>query len=402
VNAPAGDPRPPVIFVVFQTGNRANGGVESVTQIIERVRRLRPVVVTQMRTPVNDRWSAAGAEVHVWPLGYAMGSPARGVERVSRVWSMAETNRRMSALVRKTGARVVHCNDISALMHTVLGARAAGARVIQNVRDTKPAGEPWTRRWPLAHRLCARTVVLSREMRASIVAGWGLSAAAAERVTHAYSVVDLARMSAGEARSRAQARERLGIHGGRTLVAYVATLNAKKAQLEFIRNALPSLVQRIPGLMVDFVGDFLPERNPYAAACSAAVRELGLEEHARFVGYSSEPELWYRAADLLVLASRQEGLARCMIEGIACGTPMVSFDVCSAREILEQHGCGLVVPQGDYASLVDAVARVATDDGLRAEMSAAALRTRRLFEPGAACGFYEDMYLELSREGVAA
>jgi glycosyltransferase involved in cell wall biosynthesis len=25
-----------------------------------------------------------------------------------------------------------------------------------------------------------------------------------------------------------------------------------------------------------------------------------------------------------------------MIEGVACGTPVVSFDVCSAREILEE------------------------------------------------------------------
>ena len=61
---------PPIIFVVMQTENQANGGVESITLVIERLKRFRPIVITQLETPIVERWRRAGAEVHIWPLPY--------------------------------------------------------------------------------------------------------------------------------------------------------------------------------------------------------------------------------------------------------------------------------------------------------------------------------------------
>src|SRR3954471_9443817 len=58
----------PVLFVVTQSGARANGGVESITQVVERLRGVRAVVVTQSETAFNRRWRAAGADVRVWPM----------------------------------------------------------------------------------------------------------------------------------------------------------------------------------------------------------------------------------------------------------------------------------------------------------------------------------------------
>ena len=59
-----------VLFAVFQTGNRANGGVESVSQIMERLRDTEFVVLTQRETPICDRWRAAGGRVVVHPVEY--------------------------------------------------------------------------------------------------------------------------------------------------------------------------------------------------------------------------------------------------------------------------------------------------------------------------------------------
>src|ERR1043165_8429271 len=112
-----------VVFVVTQSGNRANGGVESITQVLENLRRVKPVVVTQMETKANSRWRAAGSEVLVWPM------PA------PRLSSLLRANLRMYKLIRRTKCRVVHCNDILALWHTSFGARAAGASVVFNVRN---------------------------------------------------------------------------------------------------------------------------------------------------------------------------------------------------------------------------------------------------------------------------
>src|ERR1043165_4094029 len=98
----------PVIFAVSQSGRRANGGVESISQILQNLRRVRPIVVTPNETAVTQRWREAGCAVNVWPI------KGEGVQATSAV----AANLRVFRLVRTTGCRIVHCNEIAALWHT--------------------------------------------------------------------------------------------------------------------------------------------------------------------------------------------------------------------------------------------------------------------------------------------
>jgi glycosyltransferase involved in cell wall biosynthesis len=383
---------PRVIFVVFQTGNLANGGVESLTQIIERLRAVRPVVVTQLDTSANRRWEDAGARVHVLP-------DASGSGWTGGVATVARMNRSVHQLVREYGARVVHCNDIRALWHAGPGARAAGASVVFNIRDVKPPHQRYGSRWRLA-QITDRIVVLSSEMRRQIshrLPGAVPVRRASTPVDHVYSIVDLERMQPADGEERLTLRRRLGIREGELALAYVATVNEKKAQLRFLEEAAPLLRTAIPEARIHFVGDFRPDTSVYARRCSDAVRRLGLEDHVVFEGYSPDCAGWYSACDVTVLASQREGLARCMIESLACGTPVVSFDVCSAREILEQHGCGRVVRQGDYADLVQQLVLL-RDQEARAQLGARGrIVAERLFDPGTVVNAYESLYLQLCR-----
>ena len=61
----------------------------------------------------------------------------------------------------------------------------------------------------------------------------------------------------------------------------------------------------------------------------------------------------YRAADLLVLASRAEGLPRTVLEALACGTPVASTDLEQLVPIVEDAGA--TVPVGDVSALADAI-----------------------------------------------
>src|SRR5262245_388924 len=119
--------RPPVGLVVFQTGNRANGGVESITQVLERVRRVHPVIVTQREAPVTARWRRAGLEVHVRPSAFESWSDDRRA-----VVHAGRNNLWMAAFVRRRGLRVVHVNDIQGWVNLGPGARAGGARLVLN------------------------------------------------------------------------------------------------------------------------------------------------------------------------------------------------------------------------------------------------------------------------------
>lgn len=383
----AEDARPCVAFVVTQSGARANGGVESITQVVKRLRNVRPLVVTQAETDFNRRWRDDGARVRVWPM------PSLGIA------SLVKNNLRAFRLVRAEGCRVVHCNDIHALWQTAFGARLAGAPVVFNVRNVKPEGARYGRRWQLARRLSTRQLVLSEEMAEALARrlGMGERSAARARLGHIYSAVDTEKFSPAGGARRAALREKLGIGAGCFAVGVVAAFEPRKAQLDFIRESVPRLLRLSPSARVYFVGDFEHEGDEYARLCLEEAKRSGVEASVSFVGYASAVAEWYQALDAVAVPSRNEGLARCMIEAIACGTPVVSFDVCSAREILEGRGCGVVVPSGNHEALSEALASLAWDEERRAALGASgAAAARELFDPAEVVGAYERLYLSLA------
>jgi UDP-N-acetylglucosamine:LPS N-acetylglucosamine transferase len=75
---------------------------------------------------------------------------------------------------------------------------------------------------------------------------------------------------------------------------------------------------------------------------------------------------------------------------------VVSFAVCSAREILADHGVGIVVPQGDYPSLVRTLRAIAHERARLADMSARAqVVAKTLSAPGAQASAYKKLLGEL-------
>jgi glycosyltransferase involved in cell wall biosynthesis len=387
--AVAVDTARPVIFVVSQSGSRANGGVESISEILQRLRRVKPIVVTHRETAVTQRWREAGYSVKAWPMD------ANGVRMISALAS----NLKMFRLVRTTGCRVVHCNDIAALWHTAFGARLAGAKVVFNVRNIKPATQRYGWRWQWARRLSQRQVVLSREMQTELQRRLGVANDDREGIDYIYSAVDLTRFSPVDDSRRIELRQRLGIPADSFAIGCVAPFDQRKAQLDFIRQAGPLVKNLMPQARIYFIGDFVPAQNDYARRCAEAAESIGLADRISFVGFSTDINNWYRALDVTVIASRNEGLARCMIESLACGTPVVSFEVCSAREILDHLDRGLVVPQDNYPALVRAIGRLAAEDETRRKLGKTSVdAARRLFDPRRAVARYEQLYLALTED----
>jgi glycosyltransferase involved in cell wall biosynthesis len=403
----------PVLFVIFQSGNRADGGVESITQVIEHAGGIRPLIVTQRETPVNARWRAAGAEVRVWDLTHPLGTPDG--RRIRQGVELVRSNVRMARLVERTGHGVVHTNDIRAFWHTAFGARLAGAQVVFNVRDVFREGRRYGWNWKVARHVSRCVLVISREMRDAVTRrltgffdtgrdgrlgaeqGRGVSSRPAEAVRsteYIYSIVDGETMHPPTSEENRRAlRKARGMGAEELALGYVATFNDKKAQLHFIEEAAPLIAERLPSATVYFVGDFDPGRDAYARRCREVVRNQGLAETVEFVGYVENVGDWYRAFDGVLLASQREGMARCMIESLACGTPVVSFDVCSAHEILDGYDCGHVVPQGDYGAFVRAAEALAADAARRQQQGEnGQWAARKLFAPETVVAEYERLY----------
>lgn len=86
------------------------------------------------------------------------------------------------------------------------------------------------------------------------------------------------------------------------------------------------------------------------------IAALGLADSARLMGYSTS--LWEEMADssIFVGSSRVEGYAMVLMEAMACGLPVISFDCPTGPRDIITHGVdGLLVPNGDVEGMGKAI-----------------------------------------------
>ena len=78
----------------------------------------------------------------------------------------------------------------------------------------------------------------------------------------------------------------------------------------------------------------------------------------------------YVKSDMLVMSSNYEGFPMVMIEAMACGLPVVSFDYkCGPKDIIQTGINGLLVPNRDIQALADAMMKVMEDEAYRKMLS---------------------------------
>jgi len=152
-------------------------------------------------------------------------------------------------------------------------------------------------------------------------------------------------------------------HNPRPIILCVARLEPVKNH-EMLFRALEILRDRFnPELWL--VGD-----GPLRARYEADLKQRGLAEAVRFLGYRYDiPELT-AAADVCALTSLKEGIPRALVQAMAVGVPVVATNVKGTRETVADGESGFLVPLDDPAALAERLARLFASAELRAEMGA--------------------------------
>ncbi len=197
-------------------------------------------------------------------------------------------------------------------------------------------------------------MTVSESLREAVI-GLGVDPS---RVHTVYQGIDAERFHAGDQR---RARQALGLPSARTLLLWVGRMVEVKG-LNVLLEACVELRDRGRDFELCLAGE-----GPLRPALERQVRDAGLDDRVRFVGpvpHDALPD-WYRAADVTVLSSWSEGLPNVLRESLACGTPFVSTDVGSVREIAVE-GCSRLADAGDPLGLADAIGTTLGGDFRRA------------------------------------
>ncbi|MER6465043.1 glycosyltransferase family 4 protein [Streptomyces sp. NPDC001228] len=287
-----------------------------------------------------DAARTLGAEVHEWRAGRSPGM------------DLPDEVRRLGRLVGAVRPELVHAHSAKAGLAGRLALRGRVPTLFQPhawsfeaVGGTTAAlalrWERWGARW--AHRV----VCVSEAERAT-----GVRAGIRARYAVVPNGIDTGRFTPG-------APDAPGRSGpGEPLVVCVGRLCPQKGQ-DVLLRAWPEVLRRVPGARLVLVGDG-PDHE--------ALRRLA-PESVEFTGAVADVRPWYRAADLVVLPSRWEGMALAPLEAMACGRPVLVTDVDGSRESLPPgHRGPCLVPPGQPGALADAVAGLLLDPELRSAL----------------------------------
>jgi len=77
----------------------------------------------------------------------------------------------------------------------------------------------------------------------------------------------------------------------------------------------------------------------------------------------------YSAADVFVIPSVQDNLPNTVLESMACGTPVIGFNVGGIQDMVKNGTTGALVPAEDVNALREAIVHLLNDTAKRQEMS---------------------------------
>lgn len=154
---------------------------------------------------------------------------------------------------------------------------------------------------------------------------------------------------------------------------YVGTIDRRKDYPTLLR-ALHQLNTKIHLVIA---GSLIRGRTDFLQL----VERLGLTKRVRFMGYVPDQELpgLYKGAVAFVYPSFYEGFGLPVLEAMACGTPVVTYNTTSLPEVIGEGGILLDLPVSPQ-TLADQVSRVLEDETLRFELVRRGLEQAKRFQ----------------------
>ena len=274
--------------------------------------------------------------------------PVRRLREVDSRWDWGGMLRTWRAL-RRARPQVLHIHHVWPAADRYLPALAGAAGVAHVVITEHIVGESHS-----AAQAALKRRELSRADAVTAVCG-----AVADSLVSTYGVRrDRVRVvpngadapdeehEAGPAR---RLRESLGAGLLRPLWACAARLEKQKGQ-----DVLIDALAELRGRGFEFVVALAGEGSRRNALERQAV-ERGVRDQVRFLGRVADAGALFRAADVVVLPSRWEGLPLSLLEAMARARPVIATAVGGVPEVIEDGVHGRLVPPGDPRVLADAL-----------------------------------------------
>jgi glycosyltransferase involved in cell wall biosynthesis len=237
--------------------------------------------------------------------------------------------------------RIIHIHSPMPMLHGLFGKYVLGAKFFITFHGTDVNHLPRSRILRALVRRADMVCYVSTAMQKAIE-----DAVPPERLLYTPNGVDTAAFPPGND-DRAQR------------VLMVGSLRWQKGYPDALA-AFAKFKEHRPDWGLDIVGV-----GPLGEELETLARELNPEGSVRFLGMRSREQVakLMRESKLFLLSSVSEGFPKVLLEAAASGLPIVTTDVGSCRDLVED-GVGIAVQAGDSEAIATALESMAADEKL--------------------------------------
>ena len=137
------------------------------------------------------------------------------------------------------------------------------------------------------------------------------------------------------------------------------------------------------------------DRTPYFKL----IEELGIHSYkCHLEGRSSDIENEYCHSSMFVFSSRFEGFGMVLVEAMACGLPVISFDCpCGPKDIVKDGEDGLLIEAGNVSALAKGLRSLMSSPEKRNSMSEAAQKNAQRFKIGYVAQQWQQLFEKVNK-----
>lgn len=267
----------------------------------------------------------------------------------------------LARFMRRNRIEVVLTNMDKELRNGGIAAKLAGVRAVIPRRGIDyPLKNRWRYRFAynfLATRLLANSHATKRALLKN--APW----LEAQRIEVIHNGIDL---DAFVQSARRSFRVEWNIPPHAPVLGFVGQLDERKG-LGVLLSAFELILSRIPEARLVLAGE-----GPLREMIESEVREKGWERNVVLAGFVDDVAAMMQALDVLVLPSYWEGFGIVIIEAMACARPVITTNISSMPEIVDDGRTGYLIAPGEAHALAEYAVALLHDQSLRERMGEAA------------------------------
>jgi glycosyltransferase involved in cell wall biosynthesis len=217
----------------------------------------------------------------------------------------------------------------------------------------------------LYQKAAAHIVTTGERLRQTLIRDNGISP---DNVTSVPTGIDCDIFTpTGDARA---VRKALDLPLDTCIIGIVATLRSWKGH-SYLLDAFSQIDLSDSHLLI--VGN-----GPQWDNINQQIDRLGIRGKITMCGDQQDVVPWMQAMDIFALPSyANEGVPQGLMQAMACGLPVISTDVGSIVEIVDNNKTGIIVEKQSAAALAQAITILKQDDSLRQGIAERALRFAR-------------------------